>query len=63
MIQPYCFIVLQSCLVILCNIFLNLIIVEPESVVGNQEFAHVLLLVATGINTLGKYVIVLTQNI
>ncbi|XP_060602253.1 neurochondrin-like [Ruditapes philippinarum] len=39
-----------SSLVILCNIFLNLIIVEPALVPENQEFCHILLLVCKGIN-------------
>ncbi|XP_052817211.1 uncharacterized protein LOC128243460 [Mya arenaria] len=39
-----------SCLVILCNIFLNLIIVEPAVVPENKEFSHILLLVVKGIH-------------
>ncbi|XP_045191890.2 neurochondrin-like [Mercenaria mercenaria] len=39
-----------SSLVILCNIFLNLIIVEPALVPENQEFCHILLLVCKGIH-------------
>ncbi|KAL4234846.1 hypothetical protein ACF0H5_006487 [Mactra antiquata] len=39
-----------SSLVILCNIFLNLIIVEPALVQENPEFSHVFLLVVKGIH-------------
>jgi hypothetical protein len=49
------FYMFQSSLVILCNIFLNLIIVEPALVPENQEFCHILLLVCKGINLAGMY--------
>ena len=51
-----CVIVLQSCLVILCNIFLNLIIVEPELVPEHSEFSHIVLLVVKGIGSIGELV-------
>ncbi|KAH3769430.1 hypothetical protein DPMN_170699 [Dreissena polymorpha] len=34
----------SSCLMVLCNIFLNLVIVDPGLVTENKEFSHILLL-------------------
>ncbi|XP_052230312.1 neurochondrin-like isoform X9 [Dreissena polymorpha] len=40
----------SSCLMVLCNIFLNLVIVDPGLVTENKEFSHILLLVVKGIH-------------